>query len=319
MTTFLSIIVILFLSQLSTSFGILVCENGLYCASDEDCPIGNHCIDFLNGKKNSTQCVPRDDLDGTYFCSLSKKSCESLPCCSGICDDKKTCRPLLPPHCIFPTGTFDVRVQDQLSKGKTTQAVALSSTRSSPSKPPTAVSTKLPSKKPSALSTAIPTRLVTKTPSKLPSSKSSFYPTAQSTRKTPTTFSPTIVYSTCSNCCGQSAITTPITMTSIPDYAFDGCTSFVSVLIPTFVTSIGFQAFSLCTSLTSISIPTSVNIISDAAFYSCTSLSSISIPTSVTYIGSYAFAGCTSLTCRRISDTTTVDSTAFYGDPANSC
>ena len=57
-------------------FGILLCENGLFCVSDGDCQIGNHCIEIVDGQKNSTRCVPRDDLDDTYYCSLSNKSCE---------------------------------------------------------------------------------------------------------------------------------------------------------------------------------------------------------------------------------------------------
>ena len=57
-------------------FGMLLCENGLYCMSDGDCQIGNHCRVFVDGQTNSTRCVPRDDLDDTYYCSLSNKSCE---------------------------------------------------------------------------------------------------------------------------------------------------------------------------------------------------------------------------------------------------
>ena len=63
-------------SQISGVFGILICENGLYCVSDEDCPIGNHCVDFVDGEANSTRCLPREDLDVAYHCSLSHKSCE---------------------------------------------------------------------------------------------------------------------------------------------------------------------------------------------------------------------------------------------------
>jgi len=62
------------LSFFSVCFGIKICENGLFCVSDDDCQIGNHCVD---DGTISTRCVPRDDLDDTYYCSLTLKSCES--------------------------------------------------------------------------------------------------------------------------------------------------------------------------------------------------------------------------------------------------
>ena len=65
------------LSFFSCCFGMKICENGLNCASDGDCQIGNHCKDFLDGKTKSTRCVPRDDVDDTFYCSLTQKSCES--------------------------------------------------------------------------------------------------------------------------------------------------------------------------------------------------------------------------------------------------
>ena len=72
-----ALLLVFYYSFLSSGiFGILICENGLYCVSDEDCQIGNHCIEFVDGQTNSTRCVSRDDLDGNYFCSLSNKSCE---------------------------------------------------------------------------------------------------------------------------------------------------------------------------------------------------------------------------------------------------
>ena len=55
-------------------FGIKICENGLFCLSDNDCQIGNNCKEFVDGKLKTTRCVPRDD---TYYCSLTRKSCES--------------------------------------------------------------------------------------------------------------------------------------------------------------------------------------------------------------------------------------------------
>lgn len=80
-------------------------------------------------------------------------------------------------------------------------------------------------------------------------------------------------------------------------YAFQGCTSLISVMIGNTVTDIyNSSAFADCTSLTSITIPDSVTSIGANAFQRCSSLTSITIPSSVTSIGSIAFRGCKSLT-----------------------
>ena len=84
-------------------------------------------------------------------------------------------------------------------------------------------------------------------------------------------------------------------VTSIGDYAFDGCSSLSSITLPASLTSIGNVAFCDCSSLTSITIPDGVTSIGQIAFSGCSSLSSISIPKSVTQIEYGAFSNCPKL------------------------
>ena len=85
-------------------------------------------------------------------------------------------------------------------------------------------------------------------------------------------------------------------VTSIGDYAFEGCHSLTEIVMPDSVTSIGDGAFDSCTSLTSVAIPDSVTSIGEGAFTYCASLESITIPYGVTSIGDSAFEDCSSLT-----------------------
>ena len=123
----------------------------------------------------------------------------------------------------------------------------------------------------------------------------------------------------------------PNSVTSIGNYAFDGCSKLnqinvdtantayssmngvlfdkdktelirypkgkteTSYTIPDGVTSIGYRALKDCKSLTSITIPDSVTSIGGSAFENCSSLTSITIPDGVTCFGNDAFLRCSSL------------------------
>ena len=81
-------------------------------------------------------------------------------------------------------------------------------------------------------------------------------------------------------------------VTSIGEFAFNGCRDLTSVTIGNRVTIIGESAFSGCRGLTSVIIPNRVTSIGDDAFSGCSGLTSVTIPSSVTSIGNSAFQDC---------------------------
>ena len=116
------------------------------------------------------------------------------------------------------------------------------------------------------------------------------------------------------NCISLTSVTIPNSVTSIGDYAFEGCTGLTSVTIPNSVTTIGTDAFYGCTGLTSITVSDGVTSIGSWAFGGCTGLTSVTIPNSVTTIGMSAFRNCSGLTSVTISDgVTTIEQDAFVG------
>ena len=148
----------------------------------------------------------------------------------------------------------------------------------------------------------------------------------------------------------ESTFAIPNSVTTIDNYAFNGCNRLKSIIISESVKSIGSNAFLGC-SFTSvyitdleawckikfegiysnllqyaekayidnvfiedIVIPSSLTAISDYAFFGCNSLESIIIPDSVTNIGKYAFCNCKELKSVTIyGKDTSISNYVFYG------
>ena len=89
----------------------------------------------------------------------------------------------------------------------------------------------------------------------------------------------------------------PMEITSIPRYAFDGCSGLRNVYLPFFIEAVGDYAFRGCASLRQIQFVAPTKTIGAYAFSGCRSLKSLDLfkCENFTTIGEYAFSGCTSL------------------------
>ena len=95
----------------------------------------------------------------------------------------------------------------------------------------------------------------------------------------------------------NGSVTIPSGVTTISDYAFEGCSGLTRAMIPDSVTSIGKSAFNGCFGLTgTLTIPSSVTNIGSYAFCGCSGLTgALTIPSGVTHVGSQAFFNCSGL------------------------
>ena len=130
--------------------------------------------------------------------------------------------------------------------------------------------------------------------------------------------------------CGLTSVSLP-NVTTIGEWAFDGCKLLESVSLP-LATTIGDSVFYQCGSLTSVSFPNATTIgrdafdgcplteislpnartIGDLAFFKCSSLASVSLP-NVTEIGNDAFRDCENLKEVSLPSVTTIGYSAFSG------
>lgn len=109
------------------------------------------------------------------------------------------------------------------------------------------------------------------------------------------------------------------TITGIPAYCFADCDNMLNINIPKGVTSIGTGAFQGCGGLSEIIMPDSVKSIGGSAFSGCTGLLNINIPSGVTNIYAYAFYNCTSLQSVYCLATTPPTLGSYVFDGTNNC
>ena len=84
-------------------------------------------------------------------------------------------------------------------------------------------------------------------------------------------------------------------LTSISDYAFNGCAKLKSITLPDSVTDLGENVFVGCVSLEEVTLSKSITVIRMDTFAGCEKLKSIILPDSVTVLESGAFSGCVNL------------------------
>lgn len=100
---------------------------------------------------------------------------------------------------------------------------------------------------------------------------------------------------------------------AIPDNAFRGMDSLISVVLPEGITSIGENAF-YDTGILSITIPETISAVGESCFYNCDSLETVIWSANASAIPYRCFYDCDALKSISVSgNVATVDDRAFYG------
>lgn len=113
----------------------------------------------------------------------------------------------------------------------------------------------------------------------------------------------------CNGLTRLQTVVLPLTVTSIGENAFSGCTSLRNIDIPR-ATALGRYAFGGCKNLQSVKIP-AVTEIQEDCFYSCQALNDIDL-SNVRIIGTDAFHSCHALTKVDLSSATKLSSSIFH-------
>lgn len=143
----------------------------------------------------------------------------------------------------------------------------------------------------------------------------------ESLRRVNITDTAVIPYAAFENCDLINTVVLPDGITSIADYAFNGCTSLKGLYgnedgvayVPETLKSIGYSAFAKCTSLNTLNLDSN-SVIGKYSFSDCSNLSVLNIGKNVTQISDYAFMNCTSLTRITVPENVTaIGCGAFQG------
>lgn len=93
-------------------------------------------------------------------------------------------------------------------------------------------------------------------------------------------------------------------VTSIGDWAFQGCTALREISLPGSLIKIGNHTFHACTALQTITLPESVSRLGNGAFTGCTSLTQADLSaSSLKELGASTFMNCSALTRVTLPDT----------------
>ncbi|MCQ2282831.1 MAG: leucine-rich repeat protein, partial [Bacteroidales bacterium] len=115
------------------------------------------------------------------------------------------------------------------------------------------------------------------------------------------------------NCSTMVSITGLSNVVSIGNYAFSGCRKLKSINLPSGLTTLGTYAFNNCSVLDSIVIPTGITSIPANAFKTCSGLKVITFHNGITSIGNSSFQQCGFVNLELPEGLETIGSASFQG------